>query len=282
MQRAENIRRTILAGGAFCLPAFLLLVPLAWAATLAGPVTWGSPDQAWGTRRAVTPADRAAIAAWRSGHRTPILSTDFTNLSELDSNWSPVSDDNASLKSCRRPDSVQATPSGLKLEVLPSKDCRTAHWSIGYIASKTKYGYGFYEASIRIADIRGLDNAFWLTTDDHFEIDITETFYPSYMHLGLQYWPSNKTEKHTAMGWGANFVENLSAGFHDVGLLWTPTDMIYEVDGEPIAAVITHGAVKGPATIRLSTALADWAGGKVPDHPEGHGMAVRSLRIFGS
>ena len=67
----------------------------------------------------------------------------------------------------------------------------------------------------------------------------------------------------------------------DVGLLWTPTDMVYEVDGEPIAAVVTHGAVKGPATVRLSTALADWAGGKVPDHPESHLMTVQSLRIFG-
>jgi beta-glucanase (GH16 family) len=153
-------------------------------------------------------------------------------------------------------------------------------WSTGYNASKAKFGYGFFEARIKIADIKGLDNAFWLTTDDDFEIDVTETFYPSYMHLGFQYWPRSKTEKHAGVGWGANFVENLAAGFHDVGLLWTPTDMIYEVDGEPIAAVVTRGAVKGPATVRLSTALADWAGGKVPDHPEGHGMAERSLRIF--
>jgi hypothetical protein len=45
--------------------------------------------------------------------------------------------------------------------------------------------------------------------------------------------------------------------------------------------VVTHGYAKGPATVRLSTALADWAGGKVPDHPEGHLMMVQSLRIFG-
>ena len=57
--------------------------------------------------------------------------------------------------------------------------------------------------------------------------------------------------------------------------------MVYEVDGDPIAAVVTPGAVKGPATVRLSTALADWAGGKVLDHPGGHMMTVRALRIFG-
>ena len=38
--------------------------------------------------------------------------------------------------------------------------------------------------------------------------------------------------------------------------------------------------MKGPATIRLSTALGDWAGGKVPDHPENHNMVVQSLRVF--
>jgi hypothetical protein len=34
--------------------------------------------------------------------------------------------------------------------------------------------------------------------------------------------------------------------------------------------------------VRRSTALADWAGGEVPDHPDGHLMTVRSLRIFAS
>jgi hypothetical protein len=43
----------------------------------------------------------------------------------------------------------------------------------------------------------------------------------------------------------------------------------------------SRGAVKGPATVRLSTALTDWANGKVPDHPEGHLITVQSLRIFG-
>ncbi len=281
MQRICKVTWTIPASGALCLLATLCLAPASSAATLAGPLTWGSPDQQWGTRRAVTAGDRAAIAAYRSSHKAPILTTDFTSSAELTANWNLVSDDSASLKSCRRPASLEPSPGGLELKILPAQGCRIARWSTGYIASKTKYRYGFFEARIKIADIKGLDNAFWLTTDDNYEIDVTETYYPSYMHLGFQYWPKSKTEKHAGVGWGANFVENLSQSFHDVGLLWTPTDMVYEVDGEPIAAVVTHGAVKGPATVRLSTALADWAGGKVPDHPEGHQMTVQSLRIFG-
>ncbi|MGX4806928.1 hypothetical protein [Bradyrhizobium guangdongense] len=37
--------------------------------------------------------------------------------------------------------------------------------------------------------------------------------------------------------------------------------------------------MNGAATIRLSTALGDWAGGTVPDHPETHDMLVQSLRV---
>jgi beta-glucanase (GH16 family) len=250
------------------------------AATLASPVNWGSPDQPWGVRRAVTDADRTAIAAYRSGRRAPIFSTDFTNKAALQADWSPVSDDNPSNKSCRRPDNIETSATGLRLKTLIAENCRTARWSTGYVASKAKYGYGFFEARIKIADIKGLNNAVWLTTDDNFEIDIAEARYPGYVHLGLQYWPPGKSEQHAGMGWGASFRENLAAGYHDVGLLRTPTDMVYEVDGEPIAAVATRSAVTGPATIRLSTALGDWAGGKVPDHPESHDMLVQSLRVF--
>jgi len=272
---------TILASGALCLLAVLYLAPSSWAATLAGPVTWGSPDRQWGARRAITAADRAAVAAYRSGRKAPIFSTDFTSPAAFTAEWSQESDDNPTLKSCRRPDSVEASPAGLRLKTLVDGNCRTARWSTGHAASKAKYGYGFYEARIKIADIKGVNNAFWLTTDDNFEIDVTEATYPSYMHLGLQYWPHNGIEKHAGMGWGVSFVENLSFGFHDIGLLWRPTGLLYEVDGEPIAAVETHGKVKGSAQIRFSTALGDWAGGKVPEHPEGHTMTVQSLRIFG-
>jgi beta-glucanase (GH16 family) len=81
------------------------------------------------------------------------------------------------------------------------------------------------------------------------------------------------------MGYRALLNQNLSAGFHDYGFLWTPTDLIFAVDGEPIVAIATGGRINGPITLRYSTALANWAG-KVPEHPEGHNMYVRSLRVF--
>jgi len=53
--------------------------------------------------------------------------------------------------------------------------------------------------------------------------------------------------------------------------------MIFEIDGEPVAAVVTNDSVNAPADIMFSSALI-YAG--IPEHPEGHDMSVKSLRIF--
>ncbi|WP_114205532.1 family 16 glycosylhydrolase [Acidisarcina polymorpha] len=79
------------------------------------------------------------------------------------------------------------------------------------------------------------------------------------------------------MGWGAKFVDDLSAGFHDYGVLWTPKELIFEVDGEPVAAAVTNNSIKAHADVMLSSALI-YPG--IPDHPEGHDMFVKSLRIY--
>jgi beta-glucanase (GH16 family) len=176
-----------------------------------------------------------------------------------------------------------ATPDGLDIKTLLATNCHNK-WATGYIASKAHYGYGFFEARMKIADIKGMNNAFWMTTDDHpqtgdhFEMDVTEAQYPDYSHLGLQQYPAkgNHAIKWTGMGWGAKFDHDLSAGYHDYGVLWLPNEIVYEVDGEPVAAAVTNGAVHPPAMVELSTALI-YAG--IPEHPEGHDMAVRSLKI---
>ena len=253
-------------------------------AKLAKPVSWGSPDQRYGKRRIPTGADRAAIQYYRSGRISPIFSTDFSNQAELARDWDFVSDDNRTFHSCRRPANAVASSAGLRLKTMLATDCHDK-WSTAFIVSKARYGFGFFEARMKIANIKGMNNAFWMTTDDHpatgdhFEIDIVEAQYPSYGHIGLQQYPAkgNKTLPHTGMGWGASFVDDLSSGFHDYGVLWRPNDMIFEVDGAPVAAVVTNGAVHPPSAVMLSTALI-YAG--IPEHPEGHDVLVRSVRVF--
>src|SRR5580658_8007548 len=82
-------------------------------AKLAQPVNWGSPDQPYGKRRSVTPADRSAIQSYRSGGKPPVFSTNFTDSAELQADWNLMSDDG---RICRRPANVEASSAGLKLK----------------------------------------------------------------------------------------------------------------------------------------------------------------------
>ena len=50
-----------------------------------------------------------------------------------------------------------------------------------------------------------------------------------------------------------------------------------EIDGEPVAAVVTNNAVHGPTDFAFSSTLI-YSG--IPDHPEGHDMIVKSVRVF--
>jgi len=171
-----------------------------------------------------------------------------------------------------------ATTGGLQLRTRIATDCKAA-WSTGYIISKQHYGFGFYEATIKAADIDGLNNAFWLVTEDHFEIDATELHFPNISRITLH--NNNKIDGSfpPAVGFDSRYSHYFYSQFHDIGVLWTPTDVVYEVDGEPVAAIRTNNAIHGKTDIRFSTALMDYAG-KVPEHPEGHHMYVKSLRVI--
>jgi beta-glucanase (GH16 family) len=239
-------------------------------------LTWGNPDQPWGVRRPVTDADRKAITSYRSGNVSAVFATSFNDPKVLSADWLFQSDDY--LQSCRRPDNVVATPGGLQLRTRIATDCK-AKWSTGYIISKQHYGFGFYEATIKTADIDGLNNAFWLVTEDHFEIDAAELHFPNISRITLH--NNNKINGSfpPAVGFDSRFSHYFYSQFHDIGVLWTPTDIVYEVDGEPAAAIRTSNSIHGRADIRFSTALMDYAG-KIPEHPEGHHMYVKSLRVL--
>ena len=249
--------------------------------TLLGPPTWGNPNQPWGVRRSVTAEDRALIASYRSGKKQPVISTNFTSKDELSSQWLLQTDDKADLKSCRLPENIVTTSSGLQLQTLPATKCY-AKWSTGSMISMSKQKYGFFEANIKAADISGINSAFWLVTEDKFEIDIAEIHYPNDLRITLHNnnnWDKEKDDKQHAVGFDSKFTGNLSQGFHDYGVLWTPSKIIFEVDGQPIAAIITNGAITKAADIRFSTAVMEYAG-KIPDNPAGHHMYVRSLRVY--
>ena len=262
-----------------CSAILSLHAPQAVAA--AAKVSWGNPDEPWGRRRAITPADRAEIAAYRSEAKKPTIDVAFTDPAELAERWTLQSDDEASLLSCRRPGNVVIAAKELQLRTLDASDCKN-RWSTGAMISRFRQRYGFFEARMKITDVAGVNNAFWLVTDGHFEIDVVEARYPSLARLTLHNnngWDVQKDDKMHAVGFAAEFQENLSKDYHDYGVLWTPTDLIYEIDGEPVAAVATKDEIKGVADVRFATAVMK-DGDKIPTDPAGHDMYVRRLRVI--
>ena len=258
------------------LAALLLVLSSAFAATPLGPATWGTPDQPWGTRRPVNPADRALVATYRSGKKQPTFSTNFQDTGQFGTEWKPQSDDKPGLKSCRRPENVQAGAGGLKLLTLKATDCKV-DWSTGSVSSSFTQKYGFFEARMKIADLDGMNNAFWLTTPDDYEIDIAEVHYPNYIHMKLCDW-NHSVQSHT-VGLGIKFQDNFSAGFHDYGVYWDSKEIIFEVDGDPTGVIMTNNSVQGPATVKLSSALGDFAG-HLSAGPVGHNMYVQSVKVY--
>jgi hypothetical protein len=270
ISRSIVLIANILASGA------MLSVPAFSQQAVLQKLTWGNPDQPWGRRRPVTEADRKAITLYRSGTIQPAYASNFDDQQKLAADWLFQSDDY--LQSCRRPENVVASPGGLQLRTRIATDCK-ATWSTGSIISKEHFGFGFFEATIKTADIDGLNNAFWLVTEDHFEIDTAELHYPNISRMTLH--NNNKIDGSfpPAVGFDSRFSHYFYSQYHDIGVLWTPTDIVYEVDGEPVAAIHTNNSIHGKTDIRFSTALMAYAG-KIPEHPEGHHMYVKSLRVL--
>jgi beta-glucanase (GH16 family) len=271
------------------LGSFTLIVSFVptYSATPSGPPTWGSPDRVWGVRRKPTSADRDRIAAFRKGKTKPVYSTNFTDPEDLKSNWILQSDDNPQLKSCRRPENISVHTGVLKIRTEVATNCKN-RWSTGSMWTNFRQKFGFFEARMKTTDVTGINNAFWMVTDDGFEIDIAEVHYPGTVRTTLHNhndfrqiagdnnWTKGKSD---SIGFNNQFKDNFSAAFHSYGVLWTPNEIIYEVDGEPINIIVTKGAIKGAADIRFSTAVMEYAG-KIPVHPENHDMTVNSLRVI--
>jgi hypothetical protein len=115
--------------------------------------------------------------------------------------------------------------------------------------------------------------------EDHFEIDTRELHYPNIIRMTLHNnnkitgtWPP-------AVGSDSPFNHYFYSQYHDVGVLWTSSDIVYEVDGEPVAAIHTNNSIQSKTDIRFSTALMDYVG-TIPEHPEHHHMCVQSLRVY--
>jgi beta-glucanase (GH16 family) len=154
-------------------------------------------------------------------------------------------------------------------------------WTSGSIWTKTfKQQEGFFEARLKIGAASGLNNAFWLMTQNkktdpvHFEIDVCEAHYPDKVPMNLHNWAGEHWAK--SKTWDAPM--DLSKDFHVYGLEWDDKDLVWYFDGKEIRR-LKHTICKDAATVRLSTAVFPWAG-KITDALDGASMDVDWVRIY--
>lgn len=222
----------------------------------------------------VTDADNLLISKYRNVAKKNSFSSNNKEL--FDTAWRVISDDSNSIQSCRRPESVILTENALVLNTIKYSHCLNRKpWSTGYVVSTKKYKYGFFEARLRITDITGINNAFWLLTSDGYEIDIAEVHFPNNVHITLHKWEAGVDH---AYGRNLYLDKDFSNSFHDFSLLWLENRMIFAIDGKAVVAFNINDDISGMAEIRLSTALTPFAG-RVDGNPEGRKMEVSSIKI---
>jgi len=152
-------------------------------------------------------------------------------------------------------------------------------WSTAGIKTRAFHQeYGYFEARIRYGSASGLNNAFWLDAFTphpvHYEIDINEGHYPNLINMTVHNW----TDGHTSHGSKLVAHDQLMDAFHIYGLLWTPSQLAWFMDGK-IIHIEPATDVRGQMRVLFSTAVLPWAG-KADSDLAGTSMDVDWVRVY--
>ena len=149
----------------------------------------------------------------------------------------------------------------------------------GCIATQGKFehAFGYYVARMQLQKQPGHWSAFWLTCDgvrkignegrDGSEIDIMEKPWLDETINHAVHWdygqPKSSAGTHVK-------VAGVMEGFHTYGLLWTPDEYVFYVDGRETWRTKAGGVCQVPVYILLSDEIGKWAGdiaeAELPDH----------------
>lgn len=137
--------------------------------------------------------------------------------------------------------------------------------------------YGYYECRVEFQNQVGHWSAFWLQSptigkvgdprENGTEIDIFEYLvrYPTRMHHNLHWDGYGEAHKHEGK---QREIESLPDGFHTIGLLWTPDEYVFYVDGKETWRSTTAVSRRSQYII-LSMEVDTWGGSiddaKLPD-----------------
>ncbi|MEM1166113.1 MAG: family 16 glycosylhydrolase [Planctomycetota bacterium] len=184
------------------------------------------------------------------------------------------------IMSSRWPENVEVREGFLRL--LTRKESRGGRvWTTGNIWTREfMQQYGYFEARLRCGAATGLNNAFWLMTDNsrddpvHFEIDMTEARHPNQNLVSVHDWAGRHHVDSELM----ITEESTSDHFHVYAAEWTPTEITFYFNGRRVRTV-EHDYCREPSRVRLSSAVGAFAG-TVTDALDGTAMEVDYVRVF--
>ena len=137
-------------------------------------------------------------------------------------------------------------------------------------SGKLNLTHGFIEARIKMSDVQGSWPAFWMLQNGWPpEIDIME-FPRGANNSASQYWANyhytNASNQHASYGWQMN-TANLTTGYHEFAVEWTPTAMHFYFDGGLRHSVTDAAAIADSANqyLILNHAVGGWAGNPPSD-----------------
>jgi len=155
---------------------------------------------------------------------------------------------------------------------------------------KFEHKFGYWVCRCKFPTQAGHWPAFWLHTDavskvgnegrDGTEIDIMEKPWLEDKITQNLHWDGyGKEHKHA--GTGQIKITGISKGFHTFGLLWTPDEYVFYVDGKVTWRTNAGGVSQVPQYAKLTEEIGAWAGdikkAQLPDY-----FLVDYIRMYDS
>mgnify|MGYP005846227271 CR=1 FL=1 len=168
-------------------------------------------------------------------------------------------------------------------------------YTSGTVSSKHFQRFGYWEASIKITDAPGVNNAFWLNTPqlgpdpinnpqplsehtDRLEIDIQEIHWPDELNMGIHDW--RPTHSHFG-GKRRTVTENLAADFQKYSFRWDENDnCFWYFNDVQVHSASAQSADSQSEVETLFSSLVKSFAGSPNANTDGSRMTVEWLRVF--
>ncbi|MHC4567145.1 MAG: alpha-L-fucosidase [Planctomycetota bacterium] len=153
---------------------------------------------------------------------------------------------------------------------------------------KFEHTFGYWVARCKFPSEQGHWSAFWLHTSsvgkvgnegrDGTEIDIMEMPWRTDKITQNLHW-DGYGDAHKQAGGKISEIPGISKGFHTYGLLWTPEEYVFYVDGKETWRTSAGGVSQVPEYAKLTEEIGDWGGditkAKLPDY-----FTVDYVRVY--